>query len=334
MGSLMNKVYGQLLTELNYHPVLLDIGASGGTPQIWHKIAPHSIYVGFDPDLRETREVPQGRFHKATIFNQAVSANPTEGEIPFYQTASPYCSSTLPPDTASLGNYLFADLFRVEKETRLRATTLDAVMEQLDLERLDWFKVDSQGTDLRLFNSLKEEIRWQVLAVDIEPGLINAYQGEDLFVEAHQELTGNGFWLSNLNVMGAVRLRPASLARLNTEGQTLDPDMMGRTVKTSPGWCEARYFRTIEWLHQAGCSRREYILLWIFALLDGQTGFGLDLALEYEALFGADQSLRLMKQETIRRIKQAAPLALVKSVGGRGLGRLQRVWQTGRLSGR
>ena len=202
-----NKVFNRLLSELNIHPVLVDIGASDAPPKIWESIAQHSIYVGFDPDLREIYEVPESCFYKAIIVNEAITSHKESNEVLFYLTRSPFCSSTLKPDSESLSNFLFSDLFVVEREVRVRATTLDSVIERLSLPCVDWLKTDSQGTDLRIFNNLRDDIRSRVLAIDIEPGLIDAYIGEDLFVDAHRDLTQNGFWLSTLNIDGAVRMR-------------------------------------------------------------------------------------------------------------------------------
>src|SRR5437016_11393833 len=120
----MTTAIDRLLVELDIHPVLIDIGASGAPPDIWDLIAPHSTYVGFDPDLREMHEISDGRFQRAVIVNEAVSAEEVR-EVLFYLTKSPYCSSTLPPDTGALSDYIFSDLFAVEKETTVRATTLN-----------------------------------------------------------------------------------------------------------------------------------------------------------------------------------------------------------------
>ena len=206
----MTNAVNNLLAQLEIRPVLLDIGASGDPPEIWDAIAPRSVYVGFDPDLREMRELSDGRFHKTIIANEAVVAAEA-AEVSFYLTRSPHCSSTLPPDSAALSNYLFSDLFAVERQAKVRATTLNALMDRLALPAVDWFKTDSQGTDLRLFTSLRPELRDRVLAVDLEPGLIDAYLGEDLFVKAHEHFTRNGFWRSNFKVMGEVRMRRATL---------------------------------------------------------------------------------------------------------------------------
>jgi len=292
-----------LVSKLDIHPILIDIGASGAPPAIWEEIAQHSIYVGFDPDKREIQEVSKGRFHKAIIVNEAIISEKGSNQALFYLTKSPYCSSTLKPDSESLSNFLFSDLFEVEREAIVPAGTLDSVLDRLSLSRIDWFKTDSQGTDLRIFNSLREQVRSRVLAIDIEPGLIDAYVGEDLFVEAHRDLTQNGFWLSDLNIGVAVRMRRSTLREVIERDKNVNNAFVERTLKKSPVYCEARYFRTIESLAQGDFLKGDYALLWIFAILDNQLGFALDLAVEYMRIFGKDNLSQLMLDEPILRMR-------------------------------
>jgi FkbM family methyltransferase len=286
------RVLRHLLSNLDIHPVLVDIGASGGPPEIWGIIAQHSVYVGLDPDPREMYKECETRFHKAVIVAEAITNDEESDEVPFYFTKSPYCSSTLAPNAQALSNFLFSDLHQVERTAHVRATSLDRIMDRLSLSSIDWLKIDSQGTDLRIFNSLRPEVRSRVLALDIEASLIDAYIDEDLFVHAHRQLTQDGFWISNLNVGGAVRMRRSTLSEIMSHDQEINYDLVERTVKKSPGWCEVRYLRTIEWLAQGERTRREYVLLWTFALLDNQLGFALDLAMENEK----DEPIALMKQ--------------------------------------
>ena len=49
---------------------------------------------------------------------------------------------------------------------------------------------------------------------------------------------------------------------------------------------------------------REYALLWIFAMLDDQLGFALDLEIEYERRFGRDPLLAVMKNESGTQVKR------------------------------
>ena len=71
----MNDVISNFLSVLNIHPVLMDVGASDTPPEIWDSIAKHSIYVGFDPDLRDIQELSGDRFHRGIIVNEAITVN-------------------------------------------------------------------------------------------------------------------------------------------------------------------------------------------------------------------------------------------------------------------
>lgn len=295
-------IISQLLSETDIHPVLVDIGASYESPQIWNSIASHSIYVGFDPDRRDISELDDGFFHKTFLINKAITSDESS-EVLFNLTKHPQRSSVLKPDSNSLSNFLYSDLFVIEKEEKVDATSLDSVLKFLDFNKINWLKTDTQGTDLRIFNSLSNEIRSQVLAVDIEPGLIDAYIGEDLFIEVHRNLVSQGFWLSNLNVCGSIRLKKLSLERLTEIAPDLKPEVVNLYHKKTPCWCEARYLRTVDWLAQGNFSKSDYIMLWIFSLLDNQIGFAAEVAFEYERIFGQDKVSQAMLNEAILRLR-------------------------------
>jgi hypothetical protein len=310
-----------VLPDIGLHPVLVDIGASGNPPSVWKPnppsvwkpLAKQSVYVGFDPDLREMKETAGSGFYKRIIVNEAISADPSKRTVSFFLTKFPFCSSTLEPDTQALSNFHFYDEFTVERVTAAPATTLELVLRRLALDHLDWLKLDTQGTDLRIFMSLPDNLRSRVLALDVEPGLIDAYKGEDLFVDTHTALLKEGFWLSDLNIGKAVRVRESSLTAIIPD-KTHHSTFARRAMKKSPAWCEARYLRTMESMQANRFRPSEYILLWAFALADGQTGFAMDVALEYERLFDRDEAGATMKRRTliVLRKKAAVLLPLIK----------------------
>ena len=304
-----------LLARINIEPVLVDVGASRETPDIWKPIAAQSTYVGFDPDSREPQRSTDGGFRRKLVVNEAVTSEPGTGEVKFYLTRAPYCSSTLEPDTESLANYHFHELFATERQASVRAATLDAILARLGLDRIDWLKCDTQGTDLRIFRSLGEKVREGVLALDVEPGLIGAYRGEDLFVDAQKYLAANGFWLSRLDVLGPVRVRGATL-RAAYPGEADPAAFAAKSIRTTPGWCEARYLRTLESLAESGAARERYALLGVFSLLDDQPGYALDVTLEYERRFGGD--------EVSKRLRAEAMAQIARGPGGRLLSRIRR----------
>ncbi|HUK05570.1 MAG TPA: hypothetical protein VLV90_10875 [Burkholderiales bacterium] len=296
----------ELLRLFDCAPVLVDVGASGESPPVWRPIAAASTYVGFDPDRRELSDGPSGGYRRSLIVNEAVTGDPDAADVRFYLTRSPACSSTLPPDREALSNYHYAGLFEVEREVAARASTLEALVARLGLARIDWLKCDTQGTDLRIYRSLGERRRGELLALDVEPGLIDAYRGEDLFADTHQHLARHGFWLSRLQVHGAVRVRAESLRAAFPEAGDRAA-AAERSIRRSPGWCEARYLRTLESLD--GAARERHALLFVFALLDAQPGFALDVALDYERRFGADAWSARMRAEALAAVARGRGLA-------------------------
>lgn len=316
--------FRNIVKQLDISPVLVDIGASGGAPEFWMPISKQSIYVGFDPDLREMQDTPSKAFSRQIIVNKAVTSDPTTLDLDFVLTRSPFCSSTLEPDLKSLSNFHFHDLFVPERHASVPATTLDEVVTRTGLSRIDWLKTDTQGTDLRIFTSMSEPLKNSVLVLDVEPGLIDAYQGEDLFVDAQRHLTRNGFWLADLNVCSAVRIRQSSLKAILPDA-SVHYAFADRALKKAPAWCEARYFRTLEWLADMSAPKEQYGLLWIFAMMDDHLGFALDLSLEYQRRFGlTDKTGQLMWKESESQIKQLsywATLAKVKRSLKRAVGR-------------
>ncbi|MEP7308694.1 MAG: FkbM family methyltransferase [Acidobacteriota bacterium] len=285
--------------------MLLDIGASGAPPPIWNEIAPESIYIGLDPDLREIHEDKSSRFHRSVIFNEMVTAEKDRAETLFYLTKSPFCSTVLEPNPKATAPWLESNLFEVESHTTVRTTTIESILGRLDISGVDWVKLDTQGTDLRLINSIPPDMLSKVMAIDTEPGLIDIYQREDMFVDVHRDLTSNGFWLSGMHTGGFVRMRRGTLEAARKVNAKVDEPYLRSAIRKSPAYLEARYLRTLEWLAAKSMSSREYIVLWVFALTDNQLGFALDLGVEFERIFGETDASRGLKAETWRLINRA-----------------------------
>jgi FkbM family methyltransferase len=301
-SATINRVLEQWAGE----PVLMDVGASGEAPAMWALLAPRSYYIAFDPDQREMAHATgEGPFKRKTVVNEAITADAGSSEVKFFLTRSPFCSSTLHPDHALVANFFGAERFDVVSETTARAATLNDVLGRLNVERLDWLKVDTQGTDRRIWDSLSDALRSKVLAVDLEPGLRGAYQGEDLFGDVHNSMRRDGFWLSHMQTKGFVRMRQGTLDELTKREPKMDRAFIERAVRRTPGWTELRYLRSIESLQASGGTQRDFALLWVIATIDNQHGFALDIAAHWEKQFGADATSNLMRDHSTGRIRAA-----------------------------
>lgn len=285
-------------------PVLIDIGASGEINAKWAAIAPYSICLAFDADDREFHitEAVDKTYKKLITVNRIVTAQPTD-KTSFYLTASPFCSSLLEPDNARLEPWIFSSLFKVDKITSLPATTISDALRQAGITYIDWFKTDTQGTDLRLYNSLSDNVRSGILAAEFEPGIMDAYKGEDKLYTIMQQMHGADYWLSSMEVKGTQRLHKDYI-------RDISPFFAQRMLRKTPGWAEITYLR------QPGpLSVRQILLLYIFALVEKQYGFAIEIAVHGKGLFPQESLFETCRLEALKKLtagKRSAPLVFIK----------------------
>jgi hypothetical protein len=280
-------------------PVLLDIGASEAIHPKWKKLAKYSICIAFDADERDFQFMgkKQTSFKKLYVYN-SLALDKDEDRVKFYLTKSPYCSSTLEPDLEKLKPYIHSNLFETDKIVELKATSIYNVLNKLSIEHIDWFKTDSQGIDLRLFKSLSGQIRNKIIIAEFEPGIINAYKGEDQFYSILEYLTSSEFWLSDIKIKGVPRL-PRELLDSNFKGETYKK-LVKESMKKAPSWGEMTFINKFE---SATLGVREYLLGWLFSTLEHHDSFAFVLATEGSSKFKKEifNDLRKISFNRIRR---------------------------------
>lgn len=272
-------------------PVLVDVGASKEINPKWKLIAPYSICIAFDADDREFHisEETNKAYKKLFTFNRIVIDEAVE-KADFYLTNSPFCSSLLEPDTKNLGHWIFSSLFTVNKKTQLSAITVEQALLKINIDYIDWFKTDTQGTDLRLFKTLPQNIAGQVLAAEFEPGILDAYLGEDKLYSVMEYLQRHNFWLSSMQPKGVQRLNASYVNKLGSFAS-------GKIIKKSPGWAEVTYLRQAIFT-----NKRQLLLLYIFALLEKQYGFALEIV-DFALQHIGDSIFEDCKKEVLKKLK-------------------------------
>lgn len=280
-------------------PVLVDIGASGQLHNRWKTFAKYAICIAFDADDRDFGyvESESSHFRKLYTFNHIVTETDTE-TANFYLTESPHCSSLLRPRPDLIQEYAFAPKFEPTKVVQLKTRSLRSTLDSLKIKQVDWFKTDSQGTDLRLFRNLGEERTKRVLTAEFEPGIASIYDGEDKLYKVLQFMEETGsHWLAELLPKGSPRITPALLDSFST--QPLVKKFVLFSLKNSAVWGEMTYLN--RFADDATLTQRNLLLGWVFATTLKQHGFALILTQKAKERF-SDPIFAEMEQYSRRRI--------------------------------
>lgn len=280
-------------------PVLVDIGASGQLHTRWKTFAKYSVCIAFDADDRDFGyvESESGHFRKLYTFNHIVTETDTE-TANFYLTESPHCSSLLKPRPDLIQEYAFAPKFKPTKVVQLKTRSLRSTLDSLNIGQVDWFKTDSQGTDLRLFRNLGEDRARRVLTAEFEPGIASIYDGEDKLYRVLQYMEETGsHWLAELLPKGSPRITPALLDSFTT--QPLLKKFVLFSLKNSAVWGEMTYLN--RFADEAMLTQRNLLLGWIFATTLSQHGFALILTQKAKARYN-DPIFDEMERYSRRRI--------------------------------
>ncbi len=261
-------------------PVLIDIGASGSLPAQWKFLAPYSICVAFDADTRDfdIKETENKGWNKLFYINRLI-ASKTANNVDFFLTKSPYCSSSLCPDNESLLPWAFSPLFEVNETIKLPAVDLQSVLSKLGIDYIDWYKTDTQGTDQRLFDTLPKNVVSKIIAAEFEPGIIDAYLGEDKLHKLMAYMDKLPFWITHMEIKGSQRIDQDDLKSLSFVQQR----SVESFLKTAPGWCEISYVNKLD---DEEITCREFLLAWTVAYIKSEHGFALHVAKKGQQKFG------------------------------------------------
>jgi len=316
MKTIIKKIFCK--PELQQQPpILIDIGASGSLHPKWRKIAKYSWCIAFDADQRDFQfvESEKGNFKKLFIYNCIVSNEDAEGSR-FYLTKFPYCSSLLEPNNEKLEPYVNSQLFEVEKEISLKTLSLNTVLNDLGIDRIDWFKTDSQGIDLRLFKSFSNKIQNQILVAEFEPGIFDAYKGEDKLYQILEYFQSQNYWLSDIEIKGVPRI-PYDLLK-----EYFSSDFAFKLARESmhktPCWGEITFFNDFK--NEETFGIREYLLAWVFATIEKKHSFALVVAKKgterFKELIFVEmekKSINLMKRDILKLKFLPSAFAKIKS---------------------
>jgi hypothetical protein len=135
---------------------------------------------------------------------------------------------------------------------------------------------------LRLFKALGKPIIEKVLVAEFEPGIIQAYKGEDNVAEVLAFMRSQGiFWLANCEVKGSIKMEKKAMEAIFKTPFWQKIAMFSH--KKMAGWAELAYMHELPATQQY--SLRDYLLAWVFAIILEQYGFALYITTQIQTYY-------------------------------------------------
>ena len=168
----------------------LDVGAAGGMDPLMAKYSNFVTPILVEPDPAEYARL-KAAGHK--VIGSALAEH--SGSSTFYLTRKRTCSSLLPP-TGRMARFYAGDSgkFDVEECLTLETQTIAEAMAGIG-ERLDFLKLDTQGTELSILRGLGG---YKPLFIKVEMSVMEVYEGQALLWQVGEDLYKRGYMPFNL----------------------------------------------------------------------------------------------------------------------------------------
>ena len=290
--------------------VLIDVGASGGLEKNWLEAKRHLQIIGFEPDERAYNELIEKQNKITKYLNIALGDG---RDTPFYLTKKQQTSSMYKPNYNFLKSFPDIERFDLIGEIDLKTDTLDNLYNKGSINRADFIKLDTQGSELSILNGGKEILSNQIFGIEIEVEFVELYENQPLFSDVDQFIGKLGYYL--FDIQRAYWKRKSGNINYGKKGQLV----FGNALYLK----KPDYFKkTVENLNDLDLKKSKVLNAISICLLYGYVDYAYEIFNENKAKFKNSESKIIANQ-----------LKRTKSIGNyipaiKGKGRLSNLFYT------
>jgi FkbM family methyltransferase len=202
--------------------VIVDIGAAYPSKNFYDEFKNFVKLISFDPQIENSYKKENFYFINNALYDEKTKLN-------FYKTKNPQCSSLLIPNYDFLEAFGKSEEFKIIETTEIEVDTLDNQLKNLNINNVDFIKLDTQGSELYILEGSSKYLE-NVLGIETEIEFKPIYQGQPLFFDVDNYLKSKNFELLDLRKIYWKRGKFRSA-----------PNYKGELI-----WGEALYFKNLK----------------------------------------------------------------------------------------
>lgn len=192
-GRALRRAGTEIVTRYGAKGTWIDIGAhSGESTFLEARHNPALKVYALEPNLRAASKLV-GRLSNYVVLPMAIAEK--NGSADFYVNTYDYASSLLPFSEDGLKAWKGQDL-KVDSVVTVPTIRLDTLMNMLEIEKVDFLKIDTQGMDLAVLKSAGARIGdIGMIKLEVWVAPVSLYEGAPVKGEVVAFLEDAGFSL-------------------------------------------------------------------------------------------------------------------------------------------
>lgn len=175
---------------------VLDLGSLHGFSSIWDSLQENIELVGVDPF--EPEGVRLGKYGRKEIVFNCLVGDKDEDNVVFNIAENGHASSLLEVNEKLVSRFHQYSYGRIIKKENVEVKEIKKLLEEREVKKFDFLKIDIEGSELKVLKNLEEILRKDCLGIEIECFFQEYHLGRPLFSDIETYLRSLGYYVFDI----------------------------------------------------------------------------------------------------------------------------------------